>query len=187
MSMPAAHAEADLMTAEGLERVVIAGKRTELVRGRLVVREPPSTWHGTIAGKLTYLIGAFVYPRKLGVVCGQDTGFKIRSKPDTVRAPDVGFLVQERVGLIGRRGYAAVAPDLVAEIVSPEERPAELLEKVADWLGAGVRLVWVVDAGRAEVRVHRPDDSLSVLNDTESLVGEDVLPGFVCMVRDILN
>lgn len=121
------------------------------------------------------------------MVCGQDTGFKIRSNPDTVRAPDVGFVVQERVGLIGRRGYAALAPDLVAEIVSPEERPAELLEKVADWLSAGVRLVWVIDATRAEVRVYRPDGSLSIINDTQSLVGKDLLPGFVCLVRDIVS
>ena len=97
------------------------------------------------------------------------------------------IVARERGGLIGRRGYAALAPDLVAEIISPEDRPAELLEKVADWLDAGVRLAWVIDSTRAEVRVYRPDGSLSVLSDMESLVGEDVLPGFVCVVRDILN
>jgi len=92
MSMPAAHAEADLMTAQALGRVVIAGKSTELVRGRLVVRLPPSTWHGTIAGKLTYLIGAFVYPRKLSryhpAPCRfWPVSFDVSVRPQRVRQP----------------------------------------------------------------------------------------------------
>jgi Uma2 family endonuclease len=154
MSMPAESIPA-LMTAEELIKLQLPGKSTELVRGRLVVREPPSTWHGRIQANLAYLITDFVRKHRLGVVFGQDTGFKIFSDPDTVRAPDVAFVSQARGERIPKRGYAALVPDFVAEIVSPDDRAGELLAKVADWLQAGTRLVWVVDPQRDEARVYR--------------------------------
>jgi Uma2 family endonuclease len=93
----------------------------------------------------------------------------------------------ERTDLIPPRGYAELAPDLLAEILSPDDAPAEVLAKVADWLAAGTRLVWVVDPQRSEVRVYRRDGSLSVLGENDSLEGEDVLPGFSCPLSNVLS
>ena len=176
----------DIMTAEELERVDIPGKSTELVRGRLVVREPPGTYHGRVQSNLHILVGSYVQAHKLGDVFGQDTGFKIASNPDTVRAPDLAFVSRERASLVGRRGYAALAPDFVAEILSPDDRPGEVLTKIGEWLEAGVKLVWVLDAERFEARVHRPDGTLVLLDADGSLDGEDVLPGFSCALSDVL-
>src|SRR2546425_13345931 len=111
-----------LLTAQDVERISLPGKVTELVRGQLVVREPPGTRHGAIAANLAYHLNDFVRRRELGTVFAQDTGFKIASDPDTVRAPDVAFLGGERAGAIPTRGYAEVAPDLLAEILSPDDR-----------------------------------------------------------------
>src|SRR4051812_34368145 len=135
----------ELMTADELERLDIPGKSTELVRGRLLVHEPPGSHHGRVAAKLVFVLGQHVYPRNIGLLFGQDTGFKIASNPDTVRAPDVAYTSNERQLVIGQRGYGAFAPDLVAEILSPDDRPGEVLSKVGDWLAAGVRLVFVID------------------------------------------
>lgn len=176
-----------VMTAEELERLDVPGKSTELVRGRLVVHEPPGIYHGQIAAKLAYLVGAFVYPNGMGALFGQDTGFKIESNPDTVRAPDLAFLRQERTSEIRPRGYGPFAPDLVAEIVSPDDRRGELLAKVGDWLDAGVKLVWVIHPVRREAHVHRADGSLSVIDSDGALDGEDVLPGFSCPLSDIFD
>ena len=175
-----------LLTAEEVERISIPGKVTELIRGHLVVHEPPGTWHGAISAKLTYLLVDFVRHQGLGLVFGQDTGFKIGSDPDTVRAPDVAFVARERVGVIRQRGYAELAPDLLAEILSPDDRPGEVLAKVADWLAAGTKIVWVVDPERREARVYRQDGSLTVVRGDDSLDGEDVLPGFSCSLKDVL-
>jgi Uma2 family endonuclease len=175
-----------LLTADELERISIPGKVTELIRGRLVVHEPPGTWHGAISARLTCLLGDFVHRRGLGMLFSQDTGFKIGTDPDTVRAPDVAFVARERVGVIRERGYAALAPDLLAEVLSPDDRPAEVLAKVADWLAAGTRIVWLIDPQRRDARVYRPDGSLSVLGSDDSLEGEDVLPGFTCPLKDVL-
>src|SRR5881275_2569066 len=126
-------------TAEDLLRFRQAGKTAELVRGMLIVREPPGTGHGARAARLTVRVGAFVERHDLGQVYAQDTGFKIARDPDTVRAPDVAFVARERLARIPDQGYAELAPDWVAEIASPNDRPGEVLEKVGQWLGAGVR------------------------------------------------
>lgn len=176
-----------LMTAEELERLDIPGKVTELIRGQLIVREPPGTRHGMIAATLCIILGNFVRREKLGAVFAQDTGFKIESNPDTVRAPDVAYLSTASLGTVTRRGYAPVAPDLAAEVMSPDDRPGEVLSKVGSWLSPGTKLVWVVDPDREEVRAYRPDGSLRIVRGDDSIDGEDVLPGFTCAVREILS
>src|SRR3982751_2052414 len=133
------------MTAEELQRVDIPGKATELIRGELVVREPPSAYHGRIASNLNLLVATHVRAHNLGATFAQDSGFKIASAPDTVRAADLAFVARERLHLVGRRGYPALAPDFVAEILSPDDHPSDVLRKVGEWLHAGVRLVWVID------------------------------------------
>lgn len=175
------------MTAEELLHVEIPGKWTELVRGVLRVSEPPGITHGIVAARLTYRIGHHVYGHQLGEVAGQDTGFQIASNPDTVRAPDVAFLSNERLAAVKPRGYAAGAPDLAVEILSPGDRPAEVLEKIADWLRAGTRLVWVVDLERRIARVHRADGSIALVPQDGALDGEDVLPGFSCEIAALLK
>jgi len=175
------------MTAEELERFDLPGKSTELVRGRLIVREPPSAYHGHVAAKLLFLLGQHVYGRDLGWLFSQDTGFKIESDPDTVRAPDVAFVSKERQPAIPRRGYAPFAPELAAEVLSPDDRPGEVLSKVGDWLDAGVHIVWVIDPTRREARIYRADGTQSTIRESNALDGETVLPGFSCRLADFLD
>ena len=176
-----------LMTAEELLMLDLPGKSTELVRGRLVVREPPSTYHGRVQGSLHVLMGAFVRSHDLGAVFGQDTGFKIRSDPDTVRAPDLAFVRRDRLGQIAPHGYAALAPDFVAEILSPDDRPGEVLTKVGEWLEAGVLLVWVVDPFRKTAGVFRSDGSVTTVDAGGDFDGGNVLPGFSCRLSALFE
>lgn len=175
------------ITADQLARLSIPGRQLELVRGVLAVREPPGGWHGAVSNQLAYRMTAFVQERDLGVVFGQDTGFQIAADPDTVRAPDVAFVSRARMPGTPPEGYPALAPDIVVEILSPNDRPAETLTKVADWLAAGARLVWVLDSQRIEARVYRPDGGLSLLGRDDHLDGEDVLPGFRCRLSELLD
>ena len=174
------------MTSDELAGLYIPGKSTELVRGRLVVREPPSTEHGRIQATLAYFVTDYVRRNALGVVFGQDTGFRIQSDPDTVRAADVAFLRKDRAGAIPSSGYAAIAPDLVAEILSPGDRPGEVLAKVAEWLDAGTTLVWIVDPQRRAAQMYGSDGDLTVLDADGRLDGQHVIPGFSCALIDVL-
>ena len=187
MAVPSVKQTQNLTTAEELERLDLPGKSTELIRGHLVVREPPGTRHGIIAATLCYFLADFVRRNQLGAVSAQDTGFKIETNPDTVRAPDVAYLSKDRMSAVARRGYAPVAPDLIAEIVSPDDRPGELLAKVAAWLEAGTRLAWVIDPERTVARVYRADGSMATIGLEGSIDGEDVLPGFSCALSEILS
>ena len=175
------------MTAEELLHLNLPNKRTELVRGRLIVREPAGYRHGDVAMRLGVLIGAFVYQRKLGRVFAAETGFTLERNPDTVRAPDLAFIRTERVLDPPPLGFAEIAPDFAAEVLSPDDRPGEVLAKVADWLKAGARLVWVVDPIRQHARVYRADGSEAFVSMGDSLDGEDVLPGFTCLFDDVLS
>ncbi|MGH7546536.1 MAG: Uma2 family endonuclease [Gemmatimonadota bacterium] len=175
------------MTADDLERLYLPGKKVELIRGVPVVEELPSSLHGLIANELTYRLTAFVKGGGLGSVFAQDTGFKIWGNPDTVRGADVAFVARERLTDVPRRGYLALAPDLVAEIVSPGDRPGEVLEKVADWLDGGTRLVWVIDPARRHCQIFRQDGTTATLGPEETLDGEDVLPGFSLALDTLLD
>ena len=167
-----------LMTAEELQRLNLPNKRTELVRGVLVVREPAGYQHGDVAMRLAVAIFAHVEAHGLGRVFAAETGFTLARNPDTVRAPDVAFISAARLPDPPPRGFAELAPDLAVEVLSPDDRPGEVLAKVADWLNPGARLVWVVDPARVVARVYRADGSESVLGETDALRGEDLLPGF---------
>ena len=175
------------MTADELLLLEGSGKSTELVRGTLIVREPPSTYHGRVQGVLHILVGSYVRTHTLGAVFGQDTGFKIASDPDTVRAPDLAFVDRTRVAQIPRRGYAALAPDLVAEILSPDDRPGEVVGKVGDWLEAGVRLVWVIDPDRRVATVYRDDGSVMTVSSDGDVDGQGVLPGFSFRLSELFD
>lgn len=175
-----------LMTADELLRANLPDRRVELIRGVLVVREPAGGRHGRVAAELARLIGTHVHDHDLGVVYGAETGFTLTRGPDTVRAPDVAFLQRDRVPTPEPVGFLPLAPDLAVEILSPGDRPGETLAKVGDWLEAGTRLIWVIDPDRRLVRVYRADGSESIIEATESLNGEEVLPGFSCALAQIL-
>lgn len=176
----------EFMTAEQLLEVNIPGKQVELVRGRLIVKEPPGYRHGDITARLAFELMQYVRTRDLGQIVVGDPGFTLARSPDTVRGPDIAFVQRARVPDPLPTAFAEFAPDLVAEVVSPHDRPGEILAKVGDWLEAGVRLVWVIDPERRLARVYRADGTESVVSEREQLHGEDVLPGFQCEVASII-
>jgi len=177
---------ATLMSAEDLLHANIPDKRTELVRGVLVVREPPGGRHGSVTMNLALRLGNHVEREGAGQVFAAETGFTLARGPDTVRAPDIAFVRRERLPKPIPVGFPEFAPDLVVEVLSPGDRPGEVLAKVGDWLEAGASLVWVVDPERRLARVYRPDGSETIVPADGALDGEDVLPGFSCPLAVIL-
>lgn len=174
------------VTADDLEHMYIPHKRTELVRGRLVVREPAGAEHGFVALRVAAAILRHVDATSAGVAFAAETGFRIFSDPDTVRAPDAAFVMKSRMPATLPKGFLTFAPDLVAEVVSPGDRAGEIHAKVGDWLEAGCRVVWVIDPARSLARVYRADGSEEVIQLGGALSGEDVLPGFSLPLEGIL-
>ena len=176
-----------LITAEDLLHTSIADKHVELVRGVMVVREPPGYLHGDVTARIATLLTNYADERGIGRVLAAETGFKLQSNPDTVRAADVAFLRRERLPDPRPTGYPALAPDLVVEVLSPGDRPGETFGKIGDWLEGGVRLVWVIDPDAESVAVYRPGKEPYLVNKGEELTGDEVLPDFRVVVDEFFK
>jgi Uma2 family endonuclease len=129
-----------LAPAEGLLHATIRKPRTELVRGRLIVHEPPGYQHGRVSMRLYDALSTHVERTAAGMAFASEIGFRLGSNPDTVRAPDVGFISGQRLPDPMTPGYPALTPDLVVEVLSPSDRAGKTLAKVGDWLEAGAQL-----------------------------------------------
>ena len=177
-----------LLTADDLLRLDSEGVRGELIRGVLYETMPTGQEHGEIAANLVTELRNFVKPRKLGRLTVSDAGVWLERDPDTVREPDITYTSAARLPPGVRvRGYAEVVPDLVVEIVSPNDSQREVNDKAQMWLSYGVDLVWVVQPDTYTVDVYRPGQAIATLDEQDTLDGLDVLPGFTCAVRDIFD
>jgi Uma2 family endonuclease len=176
------------MTAEELLSRPDDGFRYELLHGELRQMSPAGHVHGRVAVNITVALAEYVRPRGLGVVYAAETGFKLASRPDHVRAPDVGFVAASRAqGVPDGAGFWPGAPDLAVEVVSPSDSFAAVEEKVLDWLGAGTRLVIVVDPSTRTATTYRSLTDVTVLTEDGTIEGGDVVPGWTLPVRTALQ
>lgn len=177
-----------LYTAEDLWNMPDNGGHCELVRGELRPMAPANFDHGGVTMNLAIPLGHYIKLHTLGTIVAAETGFIIARKPDTVRAPDIGFVRKERIPPSGRpKKFFDGAPDLAVETLSPYDTMEEVEEKVHDWLAAGTRLVWVVNPRQRTVTVYRPDKTARILAADESLEGDDVVAGFSIDVAEIFG
>src|SRR5205809_1033422 len=122
--------ERTLITAEALVALPDDGQRHELVRGELRTMAADGAEHGMVAGRVFGKLYAHVDPHGLGDLFAAETGFLIARQPDTVRAPDVAIVMAGRLAAARPpSGFAALAPDLVVEVVSPFDTAAAVEEK----------------------------------------------------------
>ena len=100
----------------------------------------------------------------------------------------MAFVKQERIDEAGRvKGYWIGAPDLAVEVVSPSDTIAQVEDKVAEWLEAGARMVWVVSPKLHTVTVYRSLTDIETLTEKDTLDGGDVVPGFSIAVAEIFG
>jgi Uma2 family endonuclease len=175
-----------LATAEELFMMPDDGFRYELVRGEVRRMPPAGSEHGAVIMNMGTPLHEFVKAHSLGVVFGAETGFKIASDPDTVRAPDLAFVRRERIPKEGiPRGFWPGAPDLAVEVVSPGDTYTEVEEKVNDWLNAGTRMVLVLNPRTHTVAIYTSHTDVVRLTESDTLEGGEILPGFTCRVAEL--
>lgn len=167
------------------------GRVYELVDGEL--RERTVSKDSSRAGaKVVQHLGNYADATESGWVFGSDQGFRCfadTNDPDRIRKPDAAFVSLARMPTEGYEdeGFCGVTPDLVAEVISPNDLASEVESKRDEWLAAGVRTVWILDPDAKTVRVHRADGGFDFLRRSDTLTDADVLPGFSVRVGDLFR
>ncbi|MBW8878869.1 MAG: Uma2 family endonuclease [Acidobacteria bacterium] len=157
----------------------------ELVNGRVVPTMPTGGKHGEIELELGARLRSYGKELKRGRALGGEVGIYIRRDPDTVRAADLLYISEERFARLRSPGYLEIAPELVVEILSPDDRWSEVMEKVSDYFEAGVVRVWVLDPKPRRVFVYRSPAEFVQLEAAQILTDEEILPGFSVLVAEL--
>ncbi len=166
-----------LYTARDLERLSDEGFHYELVRGELRPMSPSGGPHGSATSRISFYVSGLVYGDNLGEAFAAETGFLVDHDPDTILAPDFAFVAHDRLPDPLPKSYVPIVPDFAVETRSPNDTRRGVAEKVEQWLAAGVRLVWVVEPEKRTITTHRLGRDPRTFAVSETLDGEDVLPG----------
>jgi Uma2 family endonuclease len=171
-------------TEDDLRATPQDGRKYELVDGEIQV-SPGGVRHSHVSLTLAARLHAFVREHGAGHAFDASVGFRLPG--GNVRSPDASFVARGRLKADALPDdFGDLAPDLAVEVLSPGERPRRVLDKVGEYLEAGVRLVWVIDPRKAKAIVYRSLSDVTELTAHDELDGGDVLPGFRCRLGDIL-
>ncbi|HVU12757.1 MAG TPA: Uma2 family endonuclease [Phototrophicaceae bacterium] len=156
----------------------------ELIDGE-IVEKVPTEEHGLVQMNLGSHLWNFNRDHKLGGRVTSEPRHRMPQDKRNSRLPDVAFTSKERALPLVTDGAVPQMPDLVVEIKSPNDSLKQMREKAAYYLANGARLVWLVLPSKRLVEIYRANGDMDVLRETETLDGEDVLPGFKLPVADI--
>ena len=177
-----------VVTPEDLLRMPDEGKGYELVNGELK-EMPVSTESSRVAGSVFFRLMSYCEAHCPAWVFPEGTSF--RCFPDDrnrVRRADTSLILLDRmpVATYEDEGHCTTVPDLVAEVISPNDLAGEVEEKLAEWLDAGVKVVWVVNPTTRSVRVHGRS-GYTFLRTGDTLTAQEVLSGFAVPVADLFR
>jgi Uma2 family endonuclease len=178
----------ELMTADEFfawcNRPENRDRHFELERGKVVEVSRPGERHGVVCGDVVWILGGYVRQCGTGYVVGNDTGVIWEQDPDTVRGPDVFYYGKSRPFGELHPKYTEKTPQLVVEVLSPNDRMNKVMRRITKFLDWDVPLVWLIDPEDLTVSVYRQDRRPEVLEGEQELTGDDVLPGFRCRIAD---
>ena len=166
-----------LISGEEYAAMIRSG-RSALIDGIMTPMTPTGDDHGAYKGNVYYALRPFVESNKLGKVRVGEVGIYLRRNPDTVRGADVIFITNERYAQKTKSAFLEIAPDLVVEVMSPNDSYSEVKQKLREYFSIGVRLVWVLDPDAQQVHAYRAPTDVREFGLDDELPGDDVLPGF---------
>lgn len=173
-----------LLTADELEQMPDDDSvQIELDEGELITMPPAAMDHAYFASEIAAILRACVKQHRLGRIYVGEPGFRL--SPDTVRAPDVAFVRQQRLSEIHAKGFGRGAPDLAVEIFSPSDSVRQLMRKVNQYFAAGCHTVWIVYAEKREVQVLESSGADRLLTGADALEAPELLPGFSVPISEL--
>jgi len=155
----------------------------EYAKGELIPMSPATRRHGKISISIIRHLDRYVYENGLGELYTAETIFQVG---DRMMKPDVAFVSTDHLD-VDEDATFPIPPDLAIEVVSPSDAHSRVVRKALDYLGAGTRLVWVLDPVSKTVTVYRSESDIEILTREATLTGEDVVPGFTCPVAQLFE
>jgi len=151
----------------------------ELVDGELIERPPMGQRADAVGMRIGYYLTGYSLATLPGTVNGPHASLQIfTDEPNKVRIPDVSFTRRDRLPGGPAEGHGRVAPDLIVEVISPNDDASMLRRKIREYLDAGVALIWIADPETRDIQVIRADRSAALLLEGDTLDGGTALPGF---------
>lgn len=164
-------------------------KGFEFVKGQLKELNVSAKSAG-ISGEIFRRVSNFIVEHRLGWTFPAETPFRCFTvETRRIRKPDTSFIALDRYTAeqYENEGYISVCPDLVVEVITPNDLSYDVSEKRRDWLAAGAKLVWVIDPEDRTIHAYRADGSVMLIHETDVLTGEPVLPGFALPVAELFR
>ncbi len=99
-----------------------------------------------------------------------------------ISSPDAAWIKLDRWQALTseqRQKFLPLCPDFVIELRSESDSITELQDKMREYLDNGLRLGWLIEPKTKKVEIYRQGQAVEVLENPTSLMGEDILPGFV--------
>jgi Uma2 family endonuclease len=155
--------------------------------GEVIIMSPTGSDTGNCNFDIAVEVGIWNKKTKLGKGFDSSTGFKLPNGKDV--SPDVAWIKKERwESLIPEQQgkFAPIAPDFVIELRSSSDNLKSLQKRMREYIENGVRLGWLIDRKNKRVEIYRINRDVEVLENPTNLSGEDVLPGFILDLREIL-
>lgn len=162
------------------------GRLCELVDG-ILVEKAMGYDESLLTMDLGAILASFAKRYRLGEVTGPDGTFRLM--PGLVRIPDIAFTSRARLPRKSepRQPMPDFAPDLAIEVLSRSNTKKEMKRKLEEYFDAGIRLVWIIDPKTRTALVYHSPRGPKKLDASQSLDGEDVLPGFTLPLAELFE
>ncbi|OYD93831.1 hypothetical protein CDG76_17825 [Nostoc sp. 'Peltigera membranacea cyanobiont' 210A] len=155
--------------------------------GELIIM-PPTGWEsGNRNSRLTQRLGNWADADGTGLAFDSSTGFKLPNGAN--RSPDASWVSRQRLEAVNPdpHRFLPLAPDFAVELRSASDSLKTVQQKMQEYIENGLRLGWLIDPQNQQVEIYRPGQEVEVLRAPTSLSGEDVLPGFILDLTQILS
>jgi len=156
-------------------------------KGEILIMPPTGGETSNRNIELAFQLQAWSRQNNLGKAFDSNGGFTLPN--GAVRAPDASWVKRDRWEALSpeqKEKFAPLCPDFVVELLSSSDSLKKVREKMQEYLENGARLGWLIDPKNQQVEIYRPNQDVEILENPATMSGEDVLPGFVLSLEQIL-
>lgn len=177
------------VTHEQFQELAIANRDVRLERsatGELIIMAPTGSETGNRNLGIEAQLWLWNRQTKLGIAFNSSTGFDLPNGAS--RSPDASWIKLERWEALSaeeKQGFAPICPDFVVELRSASDNMKTLREKMQEYMENGARLGWLIDRKNRKVEVYRQGSDVEILDNPNSLSGENILPGFILDLAEV--